>query len=195
MEQPPVLILRSRSLGFGPLRGDLTDTYLRWVNDLRVTRTLSVPCTPHTREWEERWLQGALVSDSDAVFTIYELDSMRPIGNVGLHDIDHGSGTAEFGIVIGEIDAWGQGYGTEAARMMVHYGFDVLGLHNIQLEVYAVNAGGIKAYERAGFKRIGVRRGAQKFGRERVDVLFMDITAEEVEPSDLHQLMQSGRTP
>lgn len=192
METEPILILRGETLGFGPLRHDLIDTYLRWMNNFAVTRTLSVPCVPFTREREEAWLKGALSASDDAVFTIYELSTMRPIGNVGLHDIDQESGTADFGIVIGEIDVWGKGCGTEATRMMVRYGFDVLGLHNIQLEAYSNNPGGLTAYERAGFRHIGIRRGAKKVGRKRVDIVLMDVLANEVEPSPLHNLMQTG---
>lgn len=192
MEVDPLILVRGDRLGFGPLRSDLIDTYSRWVNDLAVTRTLSLPCLPHTREKQEQWLAGALVSQDDVIFTMYVLDDMRPIGNIGLHDVDHDSGSADFGIVIGERDAWNKGYGTESTRMMVSYGFDVLGLNNIQLETYGNNPGAVKAYERAGFKLVGARRGAKRIGRERVDIVIMDVLANEVEPSYLHRLMQTG---
>jgi diamine N-acetyltransferase len=188
----PLLLLKSERIGFSPLRSDLLEIYTRWVNDLQVTRTLALPCLPHSSEKQEKWLQGALTSDDDVIFTIYILESMRPIGNIGLHDIDHESGSADFGMLIGERDVWGQGYGTEATRLAVSYGFDVLGLHNIQLETYGNNPGAIKAYERAGFKHIGVRRGAKRIGRQRVDIYMMDILADEVTPSDLHRMMQTG---
>lgn len=191
-ENDPLLLLRGERIGFGPLRHDLLETYTRWVNDLQVTRTLALPCLPHTVEMQEKWIQGALVSDEDVLFTIYILENMRPIGNIGLHDIDHDSGSADFGMLIGEKDVWGQGYGTEATRLAVSYGFDVLGLHNIQLETYGNNPGAIRAYERAGFKYIGVRRGAKRIGRQRVDIYMMDILADEVDLSDLHRMMQTG---
>jgi len=192
VDNDPLLLLKGERIGFGPLRSDLLETYTRWVNDLQVTRTLALPCLPHTVEKQEKWIQGALVSDDDVIFTIYILESMRPIGNIGLHDIDHESGSADFGMLIGERDVWGQGYGTEATRLAVRYGFDVLGLHNIQLETYGNNPGAIKAYERAGFRHIGVRRGAKRIGRQRVDIYMMDILADEVSPSELHRMMQTG---
>lgn len=191
-QRSPIIFLRGDSIGMGPLRSDLVTTYQRWVNTLQVTRTLMVPCRPLTEEGEQAWLDSALTSSTDAVFTMYELTTMRPIGNAGLHNIDHLHGIADFGIVIGEPDAWGKGYGTEATRLMLAYGFDVLGLHNIQLEVYAYNPAAQRAYERAGFKRIGVRRGAVKAGRERYDAVYMDATADEFEPSPFHYLMQDG---
>lgn len=189
--QHPSLIIRGEKVGLGPMRADLLETYARWVNELRVTRTLGLPSLPMTIEREREWLNGTLTS-ADPVFTIYELASMQPIGNTGLHDVDHSSGTATFGILIGEIEAWGHGFGTESARLVLNYGFDVLGLHNIDLEVFEHNHGGIKAYERAGFKRIGARRGARKVGRHRFDVVYMDATADDIEPSYLHRIMQTG---
>lgn len=192
MADEPLIQLRGDRIGLGPLRIDLLDTYLRWVNDLRVSRTLSLPSRPHTTAMQERWLEGALVSQDDVIYTIYVLETMRPIGNVGLHDIDHGSATADFGILIGEVDTWSKGYGTEATKLILSYGFDVLGLHNIQLECYGNNPAGMTAYERAGFRHVGVRRGAKRIGRERVDIIIMDILSSEVEASGLHSLMQEG---
>lgn len=192
MTEEPLIQIRGERVGLGPLRSDLLETYLRWVNDLSVSRTLALPSRPHTVEMQQRWLEGALVNQDDVIYTIYLLDTMRPIGNIGLHDIDHGSATADFGILIGEVDTWGKGYGTEATKLILGYGFDVLGLHNIQLECYGNNPAGVKVYERAGFKHVGVRRGAKRIGRERVDIIVMDILASEVEPANLHDLMQNG---
>lgn len=187
----PLLTIRGEKVGLGPIRKDLAETYARWINDLRVNRTLGVASAPMTIEAEHEWLNSALTS-KEPIFTIYELVTMRPVGNTELHDVDHSSGTASFGLVIGEVDDWGKGYGTEATRLMLNYGFDVLGLHNIDLFVFSHNPGAIRAYERAGFKQIGVRRGARKVGRERYDVVYMDALADEIEPSYLHRLMQSG---
>lgn len=192
MADDPLILVRGERIGLGPLREDLLETYTRWVNDLSVTRTLALPSIPRTREMQRRWVEQAVVSTEDVIFTVYILDSMRPIGNIGLHDIDHDSGSADFGILIGETDVWGHGYGTEATKAIVSYGFDVLGLHNLQLECYGNNPAGVKVYERAGFRHVGRRRGAKKIGRERVDIIIMDILSTEVEPGYLHEIMQTG---
>lgn len=183
-----ILMVRGQLVGLGPLRRDLAPVYQRWVTDVRVHRTLALPGLPMSLEAELDWLDGALKS-RDAVFTIYELASTRPIGNAGLHAIDHSDGTAEFGILIGEPDVWGKGYGTESTRLMLSYGFDVLGLHHIRLEVYANNERAWRAYERAGFRRAGVLRQAKRIGRERVDVILMDVLSDEFPRSHLHEIM------
>lgn len=188
----PIIVIRGKKVGLGPMRKDLIETYLRWMNDVQVTRTLGVAPLPMTAEREQGWLDSAL-SSQEPLFTIYELSTMRAVGNTSLVDIDHSSGTATFGLLIGERDVWGRGIGTETTRLMLNYAFDVLGLYNIELQVFAHNQGGIKAYERAGFKLIGVRRGARKVGRERYDVVYMDAVADDIEPSYLHHVMQTGQ--
>jgi RimJ/RimL family protein N-acetyltransferase len=104
---------------------------------------------------------------------------LRPIGNTGLHQVDHTNRTAEFGIMIGEKDCWGQGYGTETTHLMLDYGFNYLGLHNIMLRVYSFNQRGIRAYQRAGFQIIGHRREAHRLGSQPHDVIYMDCLATE----------------
>ena len=185
-------MLRGERIELGPIRRDLLETYVRWFNDLEVTRTLAVPNIPMTLESEENWFSGASLDTSSAMFTIFLRESGQAIGNVGLHDIDNLHSTANFGIVIGERSVWNQGYGTETTILMLQYGFDVLGLSNIMLEVYGTNPSGIRAYEKAGFRHIGIRRSAFKAGRDRADVYFMDAIPDDVPPSDLRTLLHDG---
>ena len=179
------LMIRGELVGLGPLRGDLLTTYVRWMNDLRVTRTLIARGRiPMTAERQQAWLDRALTW-SEPIFTVYLLKDMRPIGTTNLYEIDNDHQRCEFGIVIGERDAWGKGYGTEATRLMLQYAFDVLGMRNVSLTVHADNTRGIRAYERAGFRRSGVLRNAVSVGRRRIDKIIMDAVPEDLEPSYL----------
>ena len=45
------------------------------------------------------------------MFTIYERETLWPIGNSALHGIDHRNRSASFGIFIGEPGCRGKGYG------------------------------------------------------------------------------------
>ena len=145
-----------------------------------------------TREAEEAWYESISKTDKNIVFTIYEIPALRPIGTTGLHAIDYAHGTAEFGIMIGEKDCWGKGYGTEAATLMLDYGFTGLGLHNICLSVFAHNEGGIKAYKRAGFREIGRRREARKIGGKFMDVIYMDCLATDFQSPVLRQIIRGS---
>jgi len=170
----PVLNMRGRKVALGPIRRDLISTYLRWINDFEVTRTLDLPMRPFPLEFEENWYQRMTQSDHDIAFTVYEGKTLRPIGNAGLHQIDHQHRSAEFGMAIGEREFWGKGYGTETTALLLEYGFRNLGLHNIMLRVFANNEAAIRAYQRAGFRPIGVRREARRVSGEVWNILFMD---------------------
>ena len=65
-----------------------------------------------------------------------------------------------FHITIGETDAWGHGYGTEAARLMLWLAFERIGLHRVGLSVFAFNERAIRSYEKAGFRVEGRLREA-----------------------------------
>lgn len=143
-----------------------------------------------TDERQQGWLHDALTSDGP-YFTIYTLYDMRPIGMTSLSDISPEHASCQHGIMIGERDTWGHGYGTEVTQLMLAYAFDVLGMQNVLLSVYASNTRGLRAYERAGFRRIGVRRNAIRIGRRRVDEVLMDAIPADFEPSFLDALMHA----
>jgi RimJ/RimL family protein N-acetyltransferase len=151
------------------------------MNQLEVRRGLGDMgiATPHTQEkWvEEKLEQGSKREPGVAEFTIYDRSDTTPIGTAGLFKINHANGAAEFGIAIGE--RRGMGLGTEATRLVLDFAFHVLQLRNVMLETLEWNVAGQTAYERAGFRRIGVRRGAVLSRGRRADVVLMDAVAEE----------------
>src|SRR5262249_39298614 len=94
----------------------------------------------------------------DHEFGIVLREGERLIGSCGLHRATLPHRSAELGILIGDRAAQGKGYGTEAIRLLLDFGFGTLGLHRIALYVYANNERAIRCYETCGFRREGVRR-------------------------------------
>jgi RimJ/RimL family protein N-acetyltransferase len=179
---PLDLIVLGERVALGPLRRDLAATYARWVNHLDVRPGLG-DLGIHTRETEEAWVDEALKKGAErppsrVEFTIYDRSDDTPVGTVGLFDLAWPAARAELGIALGE--RRGQGLGTEATRLMLEWAFRTLGLRNVMLGALAWNQGAIRAYERAGFRRIGIRRGSEVSRGERVDVVLMDAV-----PADL----------
>ena len=84
-------------------------------------------------------------------FVICLAEDERPIGEVMLADLDRVNGSAQVGIFIGEPSEWGKGYGTDAVRALVDFGFAELRLERIWLEVAAENPRAQRSYEKAGF--------------------------------------------
>ena len=78
--------------------------------------------------------------------------------------------------------AWqGQGIGPESIRTLARHLVDDRGYHRLTIDPAADNANAIRAYERVGFKPVGVMR---KYERgpdgEWHDGLLMDMLAEEL---------------
>ncbi len=181
IDQPLINITGDR-IALGPLRKDLVPTYARWMNDFEVIGTLGARLRPMPLAAEESWYDSIVAAGSEIYFTIYDRETLQPIGNTGLHQVDDHHRTAEFGIVIGEKAYWNRGYGTETARRMLEYGFGLVGLRNIWLSVYSYNHRAIRAYRRAGFHEIGRRREARYYNGEWHDIVLMDCLAGEFPP-------------
>jgi RimJ/RimL family protein N-acetyltransferase len=188
------LLLEGKRVGLGPIRRDLLANYVRWENSAELAALRGSELPPRTFESPPAWFDSA--SDNDVRFTIHELAAEHPqqraIGMSRLFHIDRGHRHAELGIYLGERDAWGQGFGTEATRLTIDYAFNVLGLHNVFLRVIANNTRAIKAYERAGFRTVGRIREYARFAGGLYDVLVMDCIATEFDSPVLHGIRRKA---
>ena len=177
----PDFIVVGEKVALGPLRGDLAADYARWMNELEVRRGLDQMgiATPQSQEkWVEENLERGAKGQPEVVeFTVYDRTDSAPVGTAGLLGIVHAHGNAEFAIYLGE--RRGQGLGTEATRLVLDYAFNVLQLRNVLLETLDWNAAGLAAYQRAGFRRIGVRRSARISHGRPTDIVLMDAVPQD----------------
>ncbi len=77
--------------------------------------------------------------------------------------------------------AHGRGLGTEAVTLVARYLIEVREHHRIVIDPATANAAAIRAYEKVGFKRVGVMRRAERDADRRGwhDALLMELLAEE----------------
>lgn len=73
----------------------------------------------------------------------------------------------------------GKGLARPLLEEVVGRGFDLAWLERLELNVYSFNAAAIRAYERAGFVREGVRRASARVGAERWDTVMMALLRSE----------------
>ncbi|WP_337659842.1 GNAT family N-acetyltransferase [Anderseniella sp. Alg231-50] len=103
----------------------------------------------------------------------------QPVGEVVLNCVDDINRSASFRIAIWYNDHRNRGIGTEATRLLVRHGFDVVGLNRIELEVYSFNPRARRVYENAGFRLEGTRRQALLWDGEFVDAHTMAMLRED----------------
>jgi len=143
-------------------RSDLQH-FLKWFNDPEVTQYLAM-YLPMTEMAEQKFIEelGTTRVGTMAMFVIeaVEGDAPKPIGNTALSQISAKDHSAMFGIAVGEKDYWSRGYGTEAARLIIKYGFEQLNLHRIGSGALSFNERSIRMHLRLGFKEEGREREA-----------------------------------
>jgi RimJ/RimL family protein N-acetyltransferase len=184
----PALNIVGERVALGPLRRDLIPAYARWRNDFHVQRTFGDVPMPVTIEQRTAWYERQATAIDAYWFTIYERETQRPIGMTDLFNVDFRYRIGQFGMMIGEADARGTGYGTEVVRLMLDFGFTALGLNNIMLTVAEYNLAGRRAYEKAGFREFGRRREADILNGVVYDEIYMDCVASEFESPILGQI-------
>jgi aminoglycoside 6'-N-acetyltransferase len=75
----------------------------------------------------------------------------------------------------------GRGRGPEAIRLVARYLFETRGHHRLTIDPAAANTRAIRAYERVGFRAVGVMRAYER-GRDGTwhNGLLMDLLAAEL---------------
>lgn len=175
----PIFTIEGEKIALGPLSRAMIPLIARWRGDFAVQRTFGGMPRGVTIEQATASYDSWAVGDDAYWFTIYERSSGRMIGHADLFEIDWRSRTCTFGILIGEADARGKGYGTETASLMLDYAFTALGFHSVMLATDAFNLAGQAAYRKAGFKEFGRRRQASFLNGELHDIVYMDCLASE----------------
>lgn len=150
----------------------------RFVNDPEVMRTSNV-YWPVDDLRQENWFQSVSKAHDAVWFGIEATESGALAGTCCLVGIDWVSRLAELRIRIGDRQAWGQGLGTEATRLLLQYSFADLNLERIWLRVYASNQRAVHLYEKVGFQHEGRLRRAAYIHGVAEDVLLMGLLREE----------------
>lgn len=142
---------------------DLVPDYLEMVNDIdNVARFIGERSEPLTEQQEIDYIKDKMDNNA-TMFSMLEKGTNKFIGNIEF--FNRVFEEAEWGIVI-TTSMQNKGYGTEALKRSVEYGFNELGLNRIYLGVYVNNPRAIHVYENCGFK---------EYERDDVDI-FMEIT-------------------
>jgi diamine N-acetyltransferase len=152
---PPVLNVVGERVALGPLQRDLLPAYQRWANDLSAAERLALLPQPVTLERQTAWYEQAATATDRLAFTIYETTTWQAIGTCGLNEVDHHQGVAYLAILIGVAEARGQGYGTEAVRLLLDVAFTALGLHNVMLGVWEYNYAARRAMRGRDSRSVG----------------------------------------
>ena len=151
---------------------------MRWYQDPDIAELLRHDLEPLTRAQARGYFDTIVLPASarGTAWAIHDRASGNLIGSTAVTEIDERAGTCLFRIVIGEKQAWGHGFGTDAIRLVVAEAFESLNLRVVKLEVFEHNLRARRAYARVGFRETG--RQVEWTRRRRVDVIAMELDRE-----------------
>ena len=162
-------------LYLSPVCRDEVDAYLKWMNE---DKTLAVNFGQYPLAVSSKSDLGWLYEPPENMrrFAIVLLDGDLLIGSVSLHNIDQLNRSAYIGIFIGGEEHRNRGYGAEAIRLLLDYGFRTMNLHSINLTVHADNAVGLGCYKKSGFRETGRLPEAARGSRSAPGVLYLTVS-------------------
>jgi RimJ/RimL family protein N-acetyltransferase len=124
---------------------------MRWYRDPEIARLTRYQTRPMTTAEVDRFFQSRLLAADALAYAIHERRTGRLVGLTTFSALDRDNASVLFHITIGERDAWGKGYGTEATQLMLELAFERIGLHRVGLSVFSFNQRAIRSYRKAGF--------------------------------------------
>ncbi|MHB1156617.1 MAG: GNAT family N-acetyltransferase [Phycisphaerales bacterium] len=154
-----VIYYEGERIYFRPVEPEDEPLLRRWINDPRVWSTLGHRL-PINAVREREFIDNCGKDDKNIIFGVVVRDGEQLIGTCGLHGIHAVNRNATYGLVIGDVEQHGCGYGTETTKLALKFAFEELNLHRVELTVFDFNQRAIRAYEKAGFVREGCHRQA-----------------------------------
>ncbi len=149
------MILRGKKTILRPLLMSDAPRFVGWLRDSAVNKFTTRRRI--TLQEEKKWIKGLPRNHSQIAFAI-DTKGCIHIGSVDLHNKSDENKHAQAGILIGDKNYWGKGYGTDAMETILKFGFGKLKLHRIEATVYGYNARSLAMCKKLGFNMEGVRR-------------------------------------
>ncbi|MCE7740854.1 MAG: GNAT family N-acetyltransferase [Candidatus Heimdallarchaeota archaeon] len=159
---------------------DLDDIMEHWnTYESRIGLGLLIPMSSMM---EAEFIESAhsmAKSGKEYVLAIEEISTGNFLGTCGVGKINSVSRSAELGITIHNPANHSKGYGTDAMKCLLKFGFNILNFHRIELWVMEYNERAIHVYKKVGFKEVGRKREAHYLQGSYHNVVVMDILEEE----------------
>lgn len=158
-----------------PLGPEHVDAMLAGTADPETCRLTGTHRT-FTRDDIERWCATRAEQDDRLDYAVHDRATDLFVGDLAITNLNPDNLSCGFRIAL-DSAATGKGFGTEATRLIVDHVLG-LGIHRIDLEVYAFNPRARRVYEKVGFEYEGTLRDALRWDGEWVDAHVMSIIAQ-----------------
>lgn len=158
---------------------DVNHQYYKWLNDPAINGYLETRFVPRSMDNIAQFVNKMDGNVDEPFFAICLLEEKTHIGNIKIGPINWHHRNADISLFIGEKKLWGNGYGTEAIRLVTKFAFETLNLNKLKASCYAHNIGSAKAFENCGYKQEGLLEGQIIARGQEIDVILMGLRSKE----------------
>ncbi|MCU5066559.1 MULTISPECIES: GNAT family N-acetyltransferase [Bacillus cereus group] len=141
--------------------------------------TLSIP-HPYPKGSAKDFITHMIQAEIDkkvVIFSIIDKNNTELIGVINLN-LNHIHKRGELAYWVGK-PYWGNGFGTEAAKTLLHYGFNELHLNKIFAAAFTNNPGSWRIMEKIGMKHEGTFKQLVVKSDEPMDITYYGILLDE----------------
>ena len=158
----------------------------RWQNDEEIMRLArSFPDHVISKEALEAEFAKELKGENTGrrAYIIEEKSTKKPIGwaTIRIHGFQLRNTAADVGLALGEKVAWGKGYGTETANLLLDEVFRQLNLHRAEWWTFAENNVSVQLAKKLGFREEARLRDAVFFDNRFHDLVVLGLLKQEFE--------------
>lgn len=158
------------------LEHDDLSRIVEWRNQKEIRRFFfnkSLISISSQKKWFERYLEDP----SKEIFIAVSKQADKPIGMIGLYQIDSNDHKAEIGsTMVGDPSMWGKGMAAEMIGLVLEYAFVDLNLNRIYAYAVDYNIGSVRVKEKCGFQLEGTLRQDHYANGRFYDVQILGIT-------------------
>lgn len=150
------------------------ETVHRFINDYEVKRLLNVETAfPLTLWQEEEWVKRRKDNDQTYDFAIEESEGKNLIGGCSINSTSIKNRNCTIGIMIGDKNYWGRGYGYDALSVLIKFIFEECNMEKVKLGVFSLNKRAIACYKKLGFIEEGrLKREIYREGKYHDEILM-----------------------
>jgi RimJ/RimL family protein N-acetyltransferase len=150
-----------------------------WANDPEIQRLLGGWHFPTGMEDQKKWLSTLSPSSCHQRFAI-DTEDLGLIGTANLVDIDWKNRNAFHGMLLGDKNIRGRGFGIDTVMSIMKYSFEELGLERLDGSIIEYNEASIKLYvEKCGWKIEGIKKNWYFRSNKFWDKIIVGITKDD----------------
>jgi len=151
----------------------------QWSNDRSINYQLGGWHFPSSKRDQQKWFDSLSVHSNDQRFAI-QSDYGDLIGMANLVSINWKDGNAIHGMLLGDTENRGKGYGVDTIMTIGKYAFEELGLKRLDTTIIAYNEASLGVYmNKCGWKQEGIKKDYYFRKNKRWDQVILGITAED----------------